>query len=67
MNQNTNIQSEVYKPGLTPIYVKDIKYPYDGTGPVRLIYASPSFTEEKVGPMLGVFVYEVNKDYSSYK
>jgi len=30
-----------------------------------LVYASPSFTEEKVGPMLGVFIYEINKNYVS--
>jgi len=53
-----------YLPGLEPVYVKEIKYPSDGNGPLRLVYASPSFTEEKVGPMLGVFIYEVNKEYN---
>jgi dolichyl-diphosphooligosaccharide--protein glycosyltransferase len=57
------LQSETYRPGLMPIYVKDIKYPYNGNGPLRLVYASPSFTEEKIGPMIGVFIYEVNKEY----
>jgi len=47
------------------IYKKEIKYPSDGNGPLRLVYASSSFTEEKNGPMLGVFIYEVNKDYTS--
>ena len=45
------------------IYQKDIKFSSDGDGPLKLVYASSSFTEEKIGPMLGVFVYEVNKDY----
>jgi len=62
--QNTNIQSKDYVPGLTPIYVKDIKYTSDGTGPLSLVYASSSFIEEKTGPMIGVFVYEVNDDYA---
>lgn len=60
---NLNQQSASYAPGMIPIYGKDIKFPYDGDGPLRLVYASPSFTEEKPGPMLGVFIYEVNKDY----
>ena len=61
--QNPNIQSEVYIPGFTPIYVKDIKYQYDGNGPLRLVYSSPGYENEKIGPMIGVFVYEINKDY----
>jgi dolichyl-diphosphooligosaccharide--protein glycosyltransferase len=50
---------------LESVYVKDIKYPYNENGPLRLVYASPSFTEEKIGPMIGIFIYEVNKDYTS--
>ena len=61
--QNPNIQSEVYIPGFTPIYVKDIKYQSDGNGPLRLVYSSPGYENEKTGPMIGVFVYEINKDY----
>lgn len=61
--QNPNIQSEVYIPGFTPIYVKDIKYQPDGNGPLRLVYSSPGYENEKIGPMIGVFVYEINKDY----
>ena len=34
-----------------------------GDGPLKLVYTSLSYTEEKVGPMIGVFIYEVNKDY----
>lgn len=61
--QNPNMQSEVYIPGFTPIYVKDIKYQSDGNGPLRLVYSSPGYENEKIGPMIGVFVYEINKDY----
>jgi dolichyl-diphosphooligosaccharide--protein glycosyltransferase len=60
---NIQQQSPTYVPGMLAIYEKDIKFASDGDGPVRLVYASPSFIEEKVGPMIGVFVYEVNKDY----
>ena len=60
-----NEQSKTYVPGFAAIYEKDIKFPLDGDGPVRLVYASSSFTDEKVGPMIGVFVYEINKDFKS--
>ena len=59
----TNQQYLSYQPGLEPVYVKDIKYPSNENGPFRLVYASSSFTEEEVGPMIGVFVYEINKEY----
>ena len=59
----TNQQFFSYQPGLEPVYVKTIKYTSDGNGPFRLVYASPSFTEEKFGPMIGIFIYEVNKQY----
>jgi len=64
LDLQTNDQLPFYQPGLEPVYVKDIKYPYNENGPLRLVYASPSFTEEKVGPMIGVFIYEVNKNYN---
>jgi len=56
-------QSQTYVPGTIGIYGKDIKFPSDGDGPLRLVYASSSFVEEKTGPMLGVFIYEINKEY----
>ena len=56
-------QFPTYVPGAVPIYVKDIKYPADGDGPFRLAYSSPSFNAESTGPMIGVFIYEVNGDY----
>jgi len=62
-NLQTNQQSPVYQPGFTPVYVKDIKFPIDGDGPLRLVYSSPSFDIEKGGQMIGVFIYEINKDY----
>ncbi|MCV0399554.1 MAG: hypothetical protein K5785_06100 [Nitrosarchaeum sp.] len=57
-------QSETFQPGFTPIFTKEIKYDTDGSGPLKLVYSSSSFNEEKVGPMIGVFVYEVNIDYA---
>ena len=63
VNLQTNQQSATYQPGFTPIYVKDIKYPSDSNGPLRLVHASPSFNAEKGQPVIGVFIYEVNKDF----
>jgi len=63
VNLQTNQQLAVYQPGFTPVYVKDIKFPIDGDGPLRLVYSSPSFDVEKGKQMIGVFVYEINKDY----
>ncbi len=60
---NLNQQSPTFVPGMIAIYEKDIKFASDGDGPLRLVYASPGFTEEKAGPLIGVFIYEVNKDY----
>jgi dolichyl-diphosphooligosaccharide--protein glycosyltransferase len=60
---NMNEQSATFIPGMIGIYQKDIKFSSDGEGPLRLVYASSSFTEEKSGPMIGIFIYEVNKDY----
>jgi len=62
---NLNQQSETYVDGMIPIYEKNIKYTFDGNGPLKLVYTSPSYVEEKVGPMIGVFIYEVNKNYES--
>ncbi|MBI2111338.1 MAG: hypothetical protein HYT44_02990 [Nitrosarchaeum sp.] len=63
VNLQTNQQSATYQPGFTPIYVKAIKYTSDSNGPLRLVHASPSFDAEKGQPMIGVFIYEVNKDF----
>ena len=60
---NLDQQSTTYVPGMIGIYEKDIKFASDGDGPLRLVYTSSSFTEEKIGPMIGVFIYEINKDY----
>ena len=57
---NNNEQSLTYVPGFTPVYTTDTKYPLDGNGPFKLVYASPSFTDQKVGPMIGIFIYEIN-------
>ncbi|MGA0296618.1 MAG: STT3 domain-containing protein [Nitrosopumilaceae archaeon] len=56
------LQSETYKPGYLPIYVKDIKYPSNEDGPFRYAYGSPSFVNEDQ-ILLGIFIYEINDNY----
>jgi len=53
-----------YTPGSLAIYVKDIKYPENSDGPLRLVYSSTSFEDDSVGAILGIFIYEINKDYN---
>lgn len=56
-------QFPTYVPGAVAIYAKDVKYAADGDGPFRLAYSSPSFEAESPGPMIGIFIYEINDDY----
>ncbi len=63
-NFATNEQSQTYQPGFSPIYIKDIKYPKDSNGPLRLAYSSPSFDRENAGAISGIVIYEINHDYS---
>jgi dolichyl-diphosphooligosaccharide--protein glycosyltransferase len=62
---NTDNQSDTFKPGYTAIYVRDIKFPTDGDGPFQLVYASPSFEADKgYSPLTGAFIYKINKEYN---
>lgn len=63
VNFETNQQSLSYQPGFTAIYEKNIKFSPDDNGPLKLVYASPSFDTPRAGALTGVFVYEINKDY----
>ena len=64
VNFANNLQIESYSPGYTPIYIKDVKYPSDSDGPLRLAYQSPSLNRESPGPISGVLIYEINKNYN---
>ncbi len=52
-----------YQNGLVPVYVPEIKYPYNGDGPFKLVYASPSLDRIEKGPITAILIYEINKDY----
>ena len=67
VNVQTNQQTLDYFPGGTGVYDKMVKYPSDGDGPFKLAYSSQSFDRADVGPIIGVFIYEVNKNYQPEK
>ncbi len=56
---------ETWQPGLVGLYAQNVKYPAEGGNdqPLHLVYASPSFENEE-GILFGIFIYEVNHDYS---
>jgi len=61
-NPDTQENSAIYKPGFVQIVSKNIEYNSDND-PLKLVYASPSFMNEKGGTMNIVLIYEVNKNY----
>jgi len=63
-NDQTRENSMIYKEGMLEITTREIKLNSD-SHPFKLVYASSSFTEQKIGGMNTVFVYEINKNYIS--
>ena len=61
---NPEIQSPTFIKGYKPIYVKDIKFPYNENGPFQLVYAPVSYERTDAGPMTGPLIYKINKDYN---
>jgi dolichyl-diphosphooligosaccharide---protein glycosyltransferase len=63
INFQSNLQSESWQAGFEALYKKDIKFPAEGNGPLKLVYSSPSFERDTPGPISGIFIYELNKNY----
>ena len=61
---NPELQSETYRSGYIPVYVKDVKFPNDEEGPFQLVYASPSYDRADAGPITGPLIYKINKEYN---
>ncbi|MDQ6724082.1 MAG: peptidylprolyl isomerase [Thermoproteota archaeon] len=62
---NRGMLSPTYKPGTTPFYVKDIKYPKGNSSePLTLAYASKSFESNTPGLFFGVLLYKVNHNFT---
>jgi dolichyl-diphosphooligosaccharide--protein glycosyltransferase len=62
-NPATEESTSYYQPNTVGVYVKDIKFPSGGNGPLELVYTSPSFERTDDGEISGVVIYKVNKDY----
>jgi len=62
-NDEIKKESTGYVPGFYPLSVKQIKYGYDSDGPLKLVYASPSFFDKSLPFVNSVLIYEINKDY----
>ena len=58
----TQENSQVFKNGFVEVSTKNIKYDSDDD-PLKLVYSSPSFTNDDDGKMIFVLIYEVNKNY----
>ena len=63
-NQNKK-EANSYLPGFMDLTIKEIKYNVENDGPLKLVYASPSFYDESIIMKNCVFVYEINKNYVS--
>lgn len=57
-------ESQTYQSGYTAIYAKNVKYPENGNGPLKLVYQSSSLNRTDSGVFSGVLIYQVNADYS---
>ncbi|MDC0884030.1 STT3 domain-containing protein [Nitrosopumilus sp.] len=64
-NEQTQQSSEIFQNGFIAISVLEINYDDDGNSPLKLVYTSPSFTDENIDRFNAVLVYEVNKNYVS--
>mgnify|MGYP003688837779 FL=1 len=58
----TQENSQIFKNGFVEISSKNIKYDSDDD-PLKLVYSSPSFTNDDDGKLIFVLIYEVNKNY----
>ena len=62
-DQETEQTSEIFQIGFIPISVLEINYDDDGNYPLKLVYTSPSFTNQNIDRFNAVLVYEINKNY----
>jgi dolichyl-diphosphooligosaccharide---protein glycosyltransferase len=64
-NEQYQEQSPIFQNGFVPIHISEINYDDDGNYPLKLVHTSPSFSNENIGMISSVLVYEVNKNYIS--
>ena len=54
--------SSIFQLGWVPVYQKEIKFSSEDD-PFKLVFSSTSYDEPKNNVVIGVFVYEINKNY----
>ena len=65
VNPQNQMVSFDYVPGWIEVSKKHIEWPESAIdAPFHLVYSSPSYDEEEIPLMIGVFVYELNKNYN---
>jgi len=64
-NEEYQQSSEVFQNGFVPISILEINYNDGGNHPLKLVYASPGFTNTNIGGFNAVLVYEINKNFIS--
>ena len=62
-NDATKKEATSYLPGFDALSIKKITYGYDSEGPLKLVYLSPSFSDESLPFVNAVVIYEINKNY----
>jgi dolichyl-diphosphooligosaccharide--protein glycosyltransferase len=64
-NYESKESSQIFQNGFMPISILEINYDDDGNYPLKLVHASPGFTNKNLDRFNAVLVYEVNKNYIS--
>ena len=64
-NHEIKKESNSYLPGFVDLSIKKIEYDIESDGPVKLVYASPSYYDESIIFKNCIFIYEINKNYIS--
>ena len=62
-DQSTGQSWTEFRSGFIPLYVEDVKYTSENE-PLKLVYSSPSFNNDKNGSMNLVLVYKINENYT---
>ncbi len=57
-NGTINVQPQ-FRPGSVAIYTEDIKYPLGGSGPLELVYSSPTFNDRSSNIVFGILIYKI--------
>ena len=64
-NNEIKKESNSYLPGFLDLSIKNIEYGIDSNGPVKLVYASPSYYDDSIILKNCILVYEINENYVS--